>query len=140
MKLLLDTNICIHLIKNNPPEVKRRFDSLRLGDVGISAISVAELHYGAAKSAAVAKNARALEAFLLPLEILPFDAESAAAYGPIRANLERWGVPIGSLDLLIAAQAMANDLILITNKLKEFARIQGIRCETWLSPKQAEEL
>lgn len=132
MKILLDTNICIYLIKNRPPDVRDRFAEYFLGDVGISSISVAELQYGVAKSAAVARNQQALEAFLLPLEVLPFDAESALAYGNIRASLERRGEPIGSLDTLIAAQAVAHNLLLITHNLREFERVPALRCETWL--------
>ena len=133
MKLLLDTNICIYLIKNRPPEVKKYFENLAVGEVGLSTISFAELQYGVAKSKAAEKNARALEAFILPLEILPFDSEAAAVYGRLGAALERQGRVIGSLDLLIAAQALAGDLTLITHNLKEFDRVPGLKCETWVN-------
>lgn len=133
MRVLLDTNICIYMIKNKPPEVRNHFEQFVPGDIAISAITVAELQYWAEKSAAKEKNALALEAFLLPLEILPFDIESALIYGKIRAELERQGKPIGSMDMLIAAQAMAKDLTLISHNLKEFDRIPGLRCETWVN-------
>lgn len=132
MKVLLDTNICIYLIKNRPPEVRKHFERFLPGDIAISSITVAELQYGVEKSTAKEKNALALEAFLLPLEIAPFDFKSALAYGKIRAELERQGRPIGSLDMLIAAQAIAQDLTLVTHNLKEFARVPGLACETWL--------
>jgi tRNA(fMet)-specific endonuclease VapC len=132
MKILLDTNICIYLIKNKPPDVGGRLKVFAPGEVGLSAITAAELNYGVAKSQAVEQNARALEAFLLPLEVLDFDAKSALAYGRLRAGLERKGQPVGGLDLLIAAQAVAHDLLLITHNLKEFKRVPGLRCETWL--------
>jgi tRNA(fMet)-specific endonuclease VapC len=133
MRVLLDTNICIYMIKNKPPEVRKHFEQFVPGDIAISSITVAELRYGVEKSAAREKNALALEAFLLPLEIAPFDIESAFVYGKIRAKLEKQGNPIGSMDMLIAAQAIAQDFTLITHNLKEFERIPGIRCETWVN-------
>ena len=133
MKILLDTNICIYMIKNNPPEVRRRFQDIMLGDVYISSVTVAELQYGVEKSAAKEKNALALEAFLLPLAIAPFDLDSAIAYGKMRAVLERQGVPIGGMDMLIAAQAIAHDFTLITHNLKEFQRIHNLKYETWVN-------
>ena len=133
MKVLLDTNICIYMIKNKPPEVRKHFEQFVPGDIAISSITVAELQYGVEKSAARDKNALALEAFLLPLEIAPFDTESAQAYGKIRAELERQGTPIGSMDMLIAAQAIAQGFTLITHNLKEIARIPGLRYETWVN-------
>lgn len=133
MRVLLDTNICIYMIKNKPPEVRKHFERFVPGDIAISSITVAELQYGVEKSAAREKNALALEAFLLPLEIAPFDMESALAYGKIRAKLERQGTPVGGMDMLIAAQAIAQGLTLITHNLKEFARIPGLRYETWVN-------
>jgi len=132
MKIILDTNICIYLIKNKPPDLRSRLETFSPGDVGLSAISVAELNYGVAKSTAVEQNANALECFLLPLEILDFDVKSAFAYGRIRAELERKGQPLGGLDFLIAAQAVAYDLLLITHNLKEFKRVPGLKCDTWV--------
>ena len=133
MKIILDTNICIYLIKNTPPDLRSRLAAFRPGDVGLSAITVAEMNYGVAKSSAVEQNARALEFFLLPLEILDFDEKSALAYGRLRAELERKGKPLGGMDFLIAAQAVAYDLRLITHNLKEFKRVPGLRCETWVN-------
>ena len=133
MRVLLDTNICIYMIKNNPPEVRRHFERFVPGDIAISSITVAELHYGVEKSAAGEKNALALEAFLLPLEITPFDAESALTYGTIRAELERQGKPIGGMGMLIAAQAIARGFTLVTHNLKEFTRVPGLKCETWVN-------
>ena len=106
---------CFHRMKKNeiktgrnkPPEVRKHFEQFVPGDIAISSITVAELQYGVEKSAAREKNALALEAFLLPLEIASFDTESALAYGKIRADLEIQGTPIGSMDMLIAAQAIA---------------------------------
>ena len=133
MRVLLDTNICIYMIKNKPPEVRKHFEQFVPGDIAISSITVAELQYGVEKSAAREKNTLALEAFLLPLEIASFDTEAALVYGKIRAELERQGKPIGSMDMLIAAQAIAQDFTLITHNLKEFDRVPGLKCETWVN-------
>lgn len=133
MRVLLDTNICIYMIKNKPPEVRKHFECFVPGDIALSAITAAELHYGVAKSAAKEKNAAALEAFLLPFEIIPFDDDSACIYGKIRAFLENAGTPIGGMDMLIAAQAIAHNCTLISNNLKEFTRVPHLRCETWVS-------
>ncbi len=132
MKILLDTDICIYLIKNKPESIRKHLASLQPGDVGVSSITVGELRYGVAKSQSRAKNAEALEAFLLPLEIAPFDAAAAAAkYGEIRSALEKKGMPIGPLDTLIAAQAISLGVTLATNNLGEFARVPGLKCVTW---------
>lgn len=133
MRVLLDTNICVYMIKNKPPEVRELFEQFVPGDIAISSITVAELQYGVEKSAAREKNTLALEAFLLPLEIAPFDTDSALVYGKIRAELERQGKPIGGMDMLIAAQAIAQDFTLITHNLNEFERVSGLRCETWVN-------
>ena len=132
MAYLLDTNICIYLIKHRPPHVRERFAKLAYGDMRLSSITVAELEYGVAKSAAREKNAAALQALLLPLEVMPFDATAAACYGTLRADLERRGEVIGSMDMLIAAQALAAGLVLVTNNMREFARVSGLRCENWV--------
>jgi len=131
MAYLLDTNICIYLIKRRPPQVRERFARLSYGDLCLSSITVAELEYGVAKSAAPEKNAAALQALLLPLEIVPFDAAAAACYGALRADLERRGEAIGGMDMLIAAQALAAGLVLVTNNMREFTRVAGLRCENW---------
>ncbi len=131
---LLDTNICIYLIKRKPPEVLQRFISYAVGDIGVSSITVAELCYGVEKSGRPAQNRQALEQFLLPLVVMPFDDEAAQVYGSIRAELERRGTPIGALDLLIAAHALALDVPLVTNNTAEFRRVPGLRVENWVGP------
>ena len=133
MKVLLDTNICIYMIKNKPPAVRKRFEALVPGSIFVSAVTVAELRYGVEKSAAKEKNALALESFLLPLEIVAFDYESALVYGKIRADLERQGMPIGGMEMLITAQALAHNFTLVTHNLREFQRVQGLRCESWVN-------
>jgi tRNA(fMet)-specific endonuclease VapC len=131
VKFLLDTNICLYLINARPAHVLARFRGEVIGDIGISAITAAELAYGVAKSGS-ARNRAALEKFLVPLEIAAFDADAWRRYGDIHADLERRGHPIGSLDTLIAAHAMALDTTLVTNNLAEFSRVPGLRVENWV--------
>ena len=107
MKYLLDTNICIALIRQRPAGLLQRLTTLEPGEVGLSSITLAELIYGAAKSSQAEQNLAALEQFLLPLELVNFDESAASAYGQIRAGLEREGKVIGSMDLLIAAHALS---------------------------------
>ena len=132
MKLLLDTNICIYIIKKKPPEVLQRFGEYQVDEIGISAITIAELYYGAQKSKNLAQNLQALEQFLLPLKICDFDKPAAAAYGELRASLESQGQPVGALDLLIAAQALSLKVPLITHNTNEFSRIPGLLIQDWV--------
>ena len=111
----------------------RRLATLVPGEVGISSITLAELFYGASKSTYPEQNHSALEQFLLALEFVDFDQRSALACGNIRAELERNGNVIGSMDMLIAAQAISLGLILVTNNTKEFERVSGILLEDWIS-------
>jgi tRNA(fMet)-specific endonuclease VapC len=131
MTYILDTNMCIYLIRRRLPQVLEHFQRHTIGDIGISTVTLAELHYGAAKSQFPERNQQALAAFTLPLEIVPFDAAAAAAYGPVRAALERQGTPIGAMDMLIAAHALSLRLTLVTNNTREFARVQGLSVENW---------
>lgn len=131
IRFLLDTNICIELIRRRNPSVLERLQQCAVGEVAISVITLAELEYGIAKSTKPDQNRIALSLFCAPLEILAFDDNAAAAYGPIRARLERKGRPIGPMDLLIAAHAVALDLVLVTNNLREFRRVKGLRVENW---------
>jgi tRNA(fMet)-specific endonuclease VapC len=132
MKLLLDTNICIYIIKKKPPEVLQRFSAYRVDEIGISSITVAELTYGAQKSKNIPQNLQALEKFILPLKVCDFDKPAAAEYGKLRAALEAQGQPVGSLDMLIAAQALSLNIPLITNNTKEFSRISGLSIQDWV--------
>ena len=131
MKYLLDTNICIYLINERPKKVLSHFKRHSLGDIGISSITASELAFGVAKSAS-SKNSAALEAFLLPLNVVDYDAAAAMIYGDIRATLEKQGKTIGPLDMLIAASALSRQLILVTNNEKEFRRISKLKVENWL--------
>ena len=133
MKYLLDTNICIALIRQRPAGLLQRLTALEPGEVGLSSITLAELIYGAAKSSQTEQNLAALEQFLLPLELVNFDESAATAYGQIRAGLEREGKVIGSMDMLIAAHALSLNTILVTNNTKEFGRVSGLLLEDWIS-------
>ena len=133
MKVLLDTNICIYLIKRRPQEVRERFERYAVGEVGLSSITVSELQYGVEKSRRVDQNRAALMQFLLPLVIADFDYEAAVVYGRVRAELERLGTPMGPLDTLIAAHALNLDVTLVTNNEREFSRVSDLRVENWVS-------
>jgi len=131
VKFLLDTNICIYIIKQKPAKVLEKFKRLHPSDVGISSITLAELEYGIAKSQQSEKNRIALNQFLITLEIVKFDEKASNIYGGVRAELERKGLVIGAMDMLIAAHAISLDLILVTNNVKEFSRIPNLRLENW---------
>jgi len=133
MKYLLDTNICIALIRQKPAALIQRLTSLQPGDAGISSITLAELFHGVEKSARPEQNMSALEQFLLPLDLADFDQDAALAYGKIRADLERSGQIIGSMDILIAAHAVSLDAIMVTNNVREFQRVKGLFVEDWIS-------
>lgn len=131
MQYLLDTNICIYLIKQKPPKVLARFQTLPPSEIGLSSITVAELEYGVAKSQQPEKNRSALMQFLIALEIVEFDQAAASAYGAIRSDLERRGLVIGAMDMLIAAHAMSLNVTLVTNNLREFSHIPNLLLENW---------
>lgn len=129
--ILLDTNICIHVINARPPGVLERFRQHRMGEIGLCSVVAAELAYGVAKSGSP-RNRQALEMFLAPLIILPFDEAALWAYGDLRSELERKGTPIGPLDTMIAAHALSQQSTLVTNNTREFARVPGLALENWV--------
>ena len=131
MRRLLDTNVCIHIIRRRPPEVLSNFERFEVGEVGVSSVTVAELSYGAEKSSRPEQNREALSRFLLPLEVVAFGPEAAAAYGRIRVALERAGTPIGPLDTLTAAHAISLGVTLVTNNVREFERVPNLDVEDW---------
>lgn len=133
MKYILDTNICIYLIKKKPISAINRLSKIKITEVGISSITLSELEYGAAKSSNPDKNRVALIGFASLLEIYNYDAKAAREYGIIRADLERSGKIIGAMDMLIAAQAKCLNLTLVTNNEKEFNRIPGLKIENWVN-------
>jgi tRNA(fMet)-specific endonuclease VapC len=129
---MLDTNTCIYLIKRKYPSILQRLTQLKAGQAFISSITVAELEHGVQKSAAVAKNGEALGYFLASFDVLEFDQNAAAEYGKVRANLEKTGTPIGSLDMLIAGHAIAKDITLVTHDA-DFKRIATLKLEDWVN-------
>jgi tRNA(fMet)-specific endonuclease VapC len=128
---LLDTNHCIFLINHKFPQVGRRLARQKVGAVAVSTITTAELWHGVENSARKEQNQAALGKFLLPLEVLPFDEKAAQAYGNIRCQLERMGKVIGAMDLLIAAHAVSSGAVLVSQNLREFQRVPGLKLEDW---------
>jgi tRNA(fMet)-specific endonuclease VapC len=131
MKLMLDTNICVDLIRDRLPSLLERFASHAVGDIGISVITLAELEYGVSKSSRPGKNREALDQFVSPLDVAVFDRQATAVYGRLRVALEKKGHSIGSMDLLIAAHAVSLDIRLITHNVREFGRVPGLEIEDW---------
>lgn len=132
MKYMLDTNICVYLIKKKPESVLKNLHSNMDYGIAISAITLAELIHGVEASAYPEKNALALNQFLSIVDILPFDDEAAVEYGKICATLRRQGTPIGAMDMLIAAHAKAKGLVIVTNNVREFERVEGLVLENWV--------
>tara|TARA_B110000046_G_scaffold84502_1_gene92611 strand:+ start:213 stop:614 length:402 start_codon:yes stop_codon:yes gene_type:complete len=130
--IMLDTNICIYIIKNKPKSVMQRFQEYDIGDISLSSITVSELYYGAYKSEYIEKNLLALEHFLQPFNILEYDLKASIEYGQIRATLERQGNIIGGLDMQIAAHARSLNMTLVTNNTKEFIRVDDLIIDNWV--------
>jgi tRNA(fMet)-specific endonuclease VapC len=130
---MLDTNICIFLLKGRGAALAERFEA-EAERLCLSAVTYGELCHGVEKSAARARNARALEAFAARLPVLPFDTDAAAAFGALRAELERRGTPIGAYDTQIAAHALGLGLTVVTNNRREFDRVPGLAVEDWTAP------
>lgn len=133
MKYFLDTNICIALIKNCPPEVQRKLTQTAVGDVAISSIVLAELWYGVELSQKQEKNQVAIYDFLQYVTVLDWPEQAGLEYGRIRAYLRKKGTPIGANDLLIAAHALALDAVLVSDNTKEFLRVPGLKLENWIN-------
>ena len=132
MKYLLDTNICIYIIKNNPLAVREHFLRNAHDEIAISSIVVAELAFGAAKSQSERSMPKLMN-FLASIQSLAFDDEAAFRYGKLRTDLESLGTPIGPLDTQIAAHALALDCVLVTNNEREFNRVPGLKIENWIA-------
>jgi tRNA(fMet)-specific endonuclease VapC len=133
MKFMLDTDTCIYIIKKKPSTVLRQLAVHSVGDIGISSITLAELQYGVAKSRYVQRNQQALSEFMVPFEIAGFDERAAEHYGSIRADLEKKGKAIGSMDMLIGAHALSLGVTLVTNNVKEFRQIKDLIVANWTS-------
>ncbi len=132
MKYLLDTNICIYIINRKPKKILKEFAQYPVAEFGISSITQVELQYGVEKSKHKMTNQNALDEFMLPLTVLPFYGNTlAGCYGEIRTLLESRGEAIRPLDMLIAAHALSLGLIIISNNIREFARVPNLKCENW---------
>lgn len=131
MEYMLDTNICIYLIKKKPPKVLERLSGHEVSEVGVSVVTLSELEFGVQKSQQKERNGLALVQFLAPLEIAYFDEHAARQYGVLRAELENKGRPLGALDMLIAAHARALGAVLVTNNTREFRRVPELTIENW---------
>ncbi len=129
---LLDTNICIYIINNSPGTVVKKIKSFKPSQIKLSAISVGELEYGISKSKYREQNRAGLIDFVSAFDILPFDDNDAEIFGIIRADLEKMGERIGPYDMQIAAQAISNKLILVTNNTREFERIKTLQMDNWV--------
>lgn len=132
MRYMLDSNICIYAIKHKPEKVFQRLQEIDPDDVCVSSVTYAELVHGVEKSAAVEKNRLALSMLLANIEILNFDVDAANCYGKIRADLEKKGTPIGSLDMMIAGHAMSMGYTVVTSNVKEFSGIPDLKIENWV--------
>lgn len=130
LKFMLDTNTCIFTIKNKPEHIRKRFN-LNTSRMCISSITLMELIYGAEKSLAPERNLAVVEGFISRLEVLDYDTQAAIHTGQIRAELARKGTPVGPYDQMIAGHAGSRGLVVVTNNLREFERIPGIRIEDW---------
>lgn len=131
-RYLLDTNICIYLIKKHPPEVLVRFQQIQIEQLHIPTITVFELYYGIEKNNSQQRNQAALENFIAPLTIVDFSLDAAKKAAIIRNTLEKQGTPIGAYDIQIAAIALSLDMTLLTNNTREFGRVQGLKLENWV--------
>lgn len=131
MRYMLDTNICIYVIKHKPEKVFQKLQNLNPEDVCISSVTYAELVHGVEKSIAVEKNRLALSMLLANMEILDFGVDAADCYGKIRAGLEKKGTPIGPLDMMIAGHAQSLGYTVVTNNVKEFFRVSALKIENW---------
>jgi tRNA(fMet)-specific endonuclease VapC len=132
MRYMLDTNICIYIAKKKPIEVLHRFEKMTIGQVGMSTITYGELLFGAHKSQHPKKTMLVLEGLIELIPVLPIPKEAGHCYGQIRCGLEKVGKSIGNNDLWIAAHALALDLVLVTNNVKEFNRIPHLKVENWV--------
>ena len=129
---LIDTSICIAILRESSPRLRSRFRAAMADGIAVSSITSAELYVGVAKSADRNRNGRSVRDLLAAVTVLPFEVRAAQAYGVIRSHLERRGQIIGPLDLLIAAHAIAEDAVLVTNNTREFTRVPTLELEDWI--------
>jgi tRNA(fMet)-specific endonuclease VapC len=133
IRYLLDTNICIYLIKKHPPEVLARFQQIQIKQLHIPTITLFELYYGIEKNNSQQRNLSALESFIAPLTVVDFTLDAAKKAAKIRNYLQKQGTPIGAYDIQIAAIALSLNMTLLTNNIREFERVKGLKLENWVS-------
>ncbi len=133
VRFLLDTNTASYVIKGNFPRVRERLLKVPMSEVGISVVTEAELRFGVARLSEAVKLKIVVEEFLLRVEVLPWNSEAAQHYARLRATLEKEGEPMGNLDMMIAAQALAADAVLVTHD-RVFRRVKGLKVEDWSKP------
>ena len=131
MRFMLDTNTCVDLIRQRNDRILRKVKRRRAEDLCVSSVTLSELEYGAAKSGDPGKNRLALAEFMAPLSVMPYDDAAAPVYGRVRAELERAGTPIGPLDTMIAAHALALGLTVVTDNEREFRRVADLKIQNW---------
>jgi len=129
---MLDTNICIYLIKKRPPNLLEKFKSIRKNSLCISVVTYAELTYGVERSSSKKMNQKIVTDFISYLDVFPWDMDAADQYGKLRSGLEKKGTPIGNMDMLIASHALSNNCILVSNNLREFKRVPRLKYENWV--------
>ncbi|MBW2020621.1 MAG: type II toxin-antitoxin system VapC family toxin [Deltaproteobacteria bacterium] len=129
---LLDTNTCIYFLNLGSERIIRRFKQLSPSQIRLPSITVAELYYGAEKSKSKSRNRERVKRFVSTFEIVPFDEKACITYAKVRCKLERSGIPIGPMDLLIASIGLAHNFVVVTNNDKEFKRVKGLKVENWL--------
>lgn len=129
---MLDTNMCIYIIKKRPPAASGRFEEIKENQLCISVITLAELQYGVERSSSKKLNQDILDEFVSRLNILLWTEDAAKQYGKIRQQLEKQGTPIGNMDLMIASHALSQKCTLVTNNTKEFKRVSNLKLENWV--------
>ena len=129
---MLDTNICIYVIKKRPLGLLEKFNGIPKNSLCISVVTYAELLYGVERSSSKKMNREIVQDFISRLIVLSWDMDAASLYGKIRTNLEKNGTPIGNMDLMIAAHALSQKCTLVSNNLREFKRVQGLKYENWV--------
>jgi len=129
---MLDTNICIYLIKKRPLGLLEKFKSIRKNSLCISVVTYAELTYGVERSSSKKMNQRIVTGFISYLDVLPWDMDAADHYGKLRSSLEKKGTPIGNMDMLIASHALSEKCVLVSNNFREFKRVPGLKYENWV--------
>ena len=133
MKFMLDTNVCVDVMRGRNRSVRERLCALLPRDVCVSSITLSELEYGACKSSDQERNRLLIAEFMSPVDVMPYDDACAPHYGRVRADLERQGTPIGPLDTMIAAHALALNLTLVTNNEREFRRVSDLKVVNWVT-------